>query len=166
MSDLNHVGLTVRDIERSYAFYSQVVGMRVWDQDAELGTKRALESYSETSSKGPELIGIRSDAFDKLTNAQGTEIKYLMLKSTDGALAFQLIEYVSGKQGELELDHARCGSMHLSFFVDDVEAKYAELSARDDVKITSEIVQISPSMRSFYTIDPDGVPVEFMELTR
>ena len=75
MSDLNHVGLTVRDIERSYAFYSQVVGMRVWDQDAELGTKRALESYSETSSKGPELIGIRSDAFDKLTNAQGDLIQ-------------------------------------------------------------------------------------------
>jgi catechol 2,3-dioxygenase-like lactoylglutathione lyase family enzyme len=166
MSDLNHVGLTVRDIERSYAFYSQVVGMRVWDQDADLGTKRALESYSETSSKGPELIGIRSDAFDQLTNAQGTEIKYLMLKSADGALAFQLIEYLKGKQGELELDHARCGSMHLSFFVDNVEAKYAELSARGDVTITSEIVQISPSMRSFYTTDPDGVPVEFMELTR
>jgi catechol 2,3-dioxygenase-like lactoylglutathione lyase family enzyme len=166
MSDFFHVGLTVRDIERSYAFYSQVVGMRVWDQDADLGTTRALESYSETSSKGPVLIGVRSDAFDKLTNAQGAEIKYLMLKSADGALAFQLIEYVKGRQGELELGHARCGSMHFSFLVDDVEAKYSELSARGDVQITSEIVQISPNMRSFYTMDPDGVPVEFMELTR
>jgi catechol 2,3-dioxygenase-like lactoylglutathione lyase family enzyme len=166
MSDFSHVGLTVRDIERSYTFYSEVVGMHVWDQDAALGTTRARESYSETSSTGPELIGIRSDAFDKLTNARGTEIKYLMLQSVDGAMIFQLIEYVKGKQGELDLDHARCGSMHLSFFVDDVEAKYAEISERCDVKITSEIVQVSPSMRSFYTVDPDGVPVEFMELTR
>jgi catechol 2,3-dioxygenase-like lactoylglutathione lyase family enzyme len=166
MPDFGHVGLTVRDIERSYTFYTQVAGMHIWDQDAALGTKRALESYSEESPKGPELIGIRSDAFDKLTNAQATEFKYLMLQSADGALTFQLVEYVKGKQGELELDHARCGSMHLSFFVDDVEAKYAQLSARGDVNITSEIVQISPSMRSFYTVDPDGVPVEFMELTK
>jgi hypothetical protein len=101
-----------------------------------------------------------------LTNTQGKEIKYLMLKSADGALAFQLIEYVKGKQGELELDHARCGSMHLSFLVNDVEAKYSELSARGDVKVTFEIVQVSPSMRGFYTVDPDGSPVEFMELTR
>jgi hypothetical protein len=43
---------------------------------------------------------------------------------------------------------------------------HAELSARGDVKSTSEIVQVSPSMRSFFTIDPDGVPIEFMELTK
>lgn len=166
MPDFNHVGLTVRDIDRSYIFYTQVAGLHVWNQDAALGTKRAQESYLEASSNGPELIGIASDAFNALTNAQDAELKYLMLQSADGALTFQLIEYVKGKQGELELDHARCGSMHLSFFVEDVEAKYAQISARSDVKITSAIVQISPSMRSFYTVDPDGVPVEFMELTR
>ena len=166
MPDFGHVGLTVRDIERSYTFYSQVVGMRVWDQDAVLGTKRGADTRTETSSQGPELITVRSDAFDKLTNAQGTEIKYLMLQSPDGALIFQLIEYAKGKKGELELDHARSGSMHFSFFVDDVEAKYAEVSARGDVKVTSEIVELNATMRSFYTTDPDGVPVEFMEITK
>lgn len=166
MRELNHVGLTVGDIERSYTFYSEVVGMHVWDQDAALGTTRSLDSSTERSTEGPELINIRSDAFDKLTNAQGAELRYLMLQSPDGALVFQLIEYVQGGQGRLELDHARIGSLHFSFFVDDVEAKYAEVAARGDVKITSEIVQISPNMRSFYTEDPDGVPVEFMELTR
>jgi len=166
MPDFHHVGLTVRDIERSYVFYSEVVGMHVWDQDAALGTTRGPDSSSEMSSKGPELISIRSDAFDKLTNASGTELKYLMLESSDGGFIFQLIEYVHGGKGRLDLDHALSGSPHLSFFVDDVEAKYAELQARGDVKIASEIVQVSPSMRSFYAEDPDGVPVEFMELTR
>jgi len=166
MPDFGHVGLTVRDIERSYTYYCEVVGMRVWDQDAALGTRRGADTRADTSSQGPELITVRSDAFDKLTNAQGTEIKYLMLQSPDGALIFQLIEYVKGEKGELGLDHARSGSMHFSFLVDDVEAKYAQVSTRGDVKVTSEIVELNATMRSFYTTDPDGVPVEFMEITK
>jgi hypothetical protein len=34
------------------------------------------------------------------------------------------------------------------------------------VKITSGLVQIAPNLRSFYTEDPDSVPVEFLQLTR
>src|SRR5258707_13689035 len=116
MPDFGHVGLSVRDIGRSYA--------------------------------------------------QGTEIKYVMLQSPDGGLVFQLVEYVRGKKGELGLDHARSGSVHFSFLVDDVEAKYAEVSARGDVEVTSQIVELNATMRSFYTTDPDGVPVEFMEITK
>jgi catechol 2,3-dioxygenase-like lactoylglutathione lyase family enzyme len=54
---------------------------------------------------------------------------------------------------------------HLCFYVPDVEAKYAELRGRGDVKITSGIVPIARNMRSFYTEDPDGVPVEFLQRT-
>jgi catechol 2,3-dioxygenase-like lactoylglutathione lyase family enzyme len=166
MSDFHHVGLTVRDIERSYAFYAEIVGLSIWDQDAALGTRHGADQRMEKSSGGLELLALRSEAFDKLTNAQGTEIKYVHLQSPDGALIFQLIEYVKGKKGELEVDHARAGSMHFSFFVDDIEAKYRELSERDDVQITSQIVELNATMRSFYTCDPDGVPVEFMEINK
>lgn len=44
-----------------------------------------------------------------------------------------------------------------------VEAKYKEVQRRRDVKITSGLVQIAPTMRSFYTEDPDGLPVEFFD---
>jgi catechol 2,3-dioxygenase-like lactoylglutathione lyase family enzyme len=166
MSDFHHVGLTVRDIERSYAFYSEIVGLSVCDQDAALGTKQGADLRTEKSAGGMELLALRSDAFDKLTNAHGTEIKYVNLQSSDGSFIFQLIEYVKGKKGELELDHARAGSMHLSFFVDDVEVKYGELRERGDVQITSQIVELNATMRSFYICDPDGVPVEFMEIAK
>ena len=86
--------------------------------------------------------------------------------SADRKLVFQLIEYVAGGGPELELDHNRPGSMHFSFFVDDVAAKHADIERRGDVKIISDVVQITPSMRSFYVADPDGVPVEFLEVTR
>ncbi len=78
----------------------------------------------------------------------------------------QLIEYAAGGGSTLDLHHNNVGSPHMSFYVPDVEAKYKQVQRRGDVKITSGLVQIAPKMRSFYTEDPDGLPVEFLQLTR
>ena len=78
----------------------------------------------------------------------------------------QLIEYAAGGGSTLDLHHNNVGSPHMPFYVPDVEAKYKEAQRRGDVKITSGLVQIAPTMRSFYTEDPDGLPVEFLQLTR
>jgi len=164
MADFHHVGLTVRDVEHSYAFYAHVVGMRVWDQNRELGTKPSVGSVAEASADGVEFITTGSDAFDQLTNAHGAKLKYIMLESADGKLIFQLVEYLSGGGPELALGHERPGSMHFSFFVDDVERAYELASAHEGAHVASPIVQITPSMRSFYVEDPDGVPVELLQV--
>jgi len=78
----------------------------------------------------------------------------------------QLLEYKAGGGSTLDLHHNNIGSPHFCFYVRDIEAKCAEVKERDDVKITSGIVPIAPNMRSFYTEDPDGVPVEFLQPTR
>jgi predicted enzyme related to lactoylglutathione lyase len=54
----------------------------------------------------------------------------------------------------------------MSFNVEDVEARYREVQSQSWAKIISEIVEIVPKVRSFYTEDPDGVPVEFIQLIR
>jgi catechol 2,3-dioxygenase-like lactoylglutathione lyase family enzyme len=140
MSELFHVGLTVKNLERSIAFYRDVVGMK------------------ETEWK---IMNAKSKEFDTLTNNPGAELKvaHLIL----GPFMLQLIEYVAGGGTTLDLHHNNVGSPHLCIYVPDVEAKYAELRQRGDVVITSGLVQIAPNMRSFYTEDPDGVPVEFLQ---
>ena len=45
-------------------------------------------------------------------------------------------------------------------------AKHTDIERRGDVKIISDVVQITPGMRSFYVADPDGVAVEFLEVVR
>ncbi|HKE75306.1 MAG TPA: VOC family protein [Acidimicrobiales bacterium] len=55
--------------------------------------------------------------------------------------------------------------VQLSFYLDDADAKRAKLAARGDVTITSKVVRLGATMRSFYTTDPDGVPVEILQLT-
>ena len=141
MAELFHVGLTVKNLERSLAFYRDVVGM-----------------------KEGERLEVKSKAFDTLTNNPGAQLKVAHL--TAGPFMLQLIEYAAAGGTTLDLHHNNVGSPHMSFYVPDIEAKYREVQQRGEVKITSGLVQIAPTMRSFYTEDPDGVPVEFLQVTR
>ena len=52
----------------------------------------------------------------------------------------------------------------MCFLVTDVDAKYAEVAERGDVTITSNVIDIAAGARSFYVEDPDGVPVEFVQV--
>jgi lactoylglutathione lyase len=140
MSELFHVGLTVKDLQRSLAFYRDVAGMA-----------------------SGEIFDGQSQEFDTLTNNPGARLRGVHL--TAGPFMLQLLEYKAGGGSTLDLHHNNTGSPHLCFYVPNVEAKYAELQQRGDVKITSSIVQIAHNMRSFYTEDPDGVPVEFLQRT-
>jgi len=141
MAELFHVGLTVKNLERSLAFYRDVVGMQ----------------------EG-ERLAVKRKEFDTLTNNPGAQLKVVHL--TAGPFMLQLIEYVAAGGITLDLHHNNVGSPHMSFYVPDIEAKYREVQQRGDVKITSGLVQVAPTMRSFYTEDPDGVPVEFLQVTQ
>ena len=141
MAELFHIGLTVKNLERSIAFYHDVAGMEAGE-------------YLEAESK----------EFDRLTNNSGAKLKVIHL--TAGTFMLQLIEYLAAGGTTLDLHHNNVGSPHMCFYVPNVEEKHQELKNRGDVTITSDIIQIAPNMRSFYTEDPDGVPVEFLQITK
>ena len=166
MPDFHHVGITVRDIERSFAFYTDLVGMTVWNQEEALDVEAPEEREPYRSSGGMEFLAFRSEAFDTLTGNHGAEFKYVMLQSADRGFVLQLTEYLIGGAEGCDVAHNRPGSPHLSFFVPDVDATFAAVDASPDFSPTSNVVQITPSMRSFYVNDPDGVPVEFIEVRR
>jgi catechol 2,3-dioxygenase-like lactoylglutathione lyase family enzyme len=133
-----HVGLTVSDMDRSLPFYRDVVGMEIQHDDLHIE---------------------HMEQFDALSNNSGSKLRVAWL--TDGVFILQLIQYLQAGGTTLDLHHNNIGSPHLSFWVDDADAKYAEVQARGDVVITSEVIQLGLQSRSFYTEDPDGVPVEF-----
>ncbi len=159
---VSHLGLTVSDLRASVAFYRDVVGMSLDDHRESLGMSigDAGGQHSVSTDFG-DAIATKSDAFDELTNNSGAALFVAFLRA--GAFCLQLVQYVAGGGGVLDLHHNNVGSPHLSIAVEDVDAKYAELSARGDVTITSDLVQIVPTGRSFYIEDPDGLPVEFIQ---
>lgn len=139
---LLHVGLTVSDLSASVTFYRDVVGMSV----------------------SSEFTG-HNDWFDELTGNPGSELSVTHLRL--GAYELQLVEYLAGGDDRpAVLAHNRVASPHMCFLVTDVEAKFAEVSERGDVVITSAVTKIAAGARSFYVNDPDGVPVEFVQIPR
>jgi catechol 2,3-dioxygenase-like lactoylglutathione lyase family enzyme len=130
-----------------------------------LGTHNPTRTEDVSAEVDVTFFGIQSAAFDELTNNPGAVFKYINLKMPDGFI-LQLIEYSEGAGRALELDHNRAGSPHLAVFVDDVDAKFEEIKNRPGVEPMSAIVTIQPDMRSFYVRDPDGLPVEFLQVIR
>jgi len=135
---LNHVGITVTDLDASLAFYRDVVGFEV-----DLRTR------------------IAGEWFDTLTRNEGADIEIAMLRLADFTL--QLVQYHAAGGARLEVAHHNVGNPHLCIEVDDVDARHEKIteSGRHDPTPIVEIM--GTGIRSFYVHDPDGVPVELLQ---
>lgn len=136
---LGHVGLTVSDLDASIEFYRDVVGME-------------LTMRLETG--GPW--------FDELTRNEGAIIDVAMLEL--GGVTLQLVEYRQGGDEAAPVAHHRPGSPHLSIEVDDVDRRHAAITASGRHHPTAIVEIAGVGARSFYVEDPDGVPVELIEM--
>lgn len=141
ISSIHHSAFTVSNMERSIAFYRDILGMKVlWDSVQE-GVKY----------EGPIC--------DKITGCPGTKqhVVYLGL----GGDFLELVEYTP-KGKPLENHKASdIGSGHVCFKTDDINALYEKLLA-NNVK-----VHCSPQDRItaliMYFRDPDGIILEAIE---
>ena len=136
---LNHMGLCVADLDKSHAFYCNVVGMKE-------------EAYHE----------VADESIERLFSNNGVSLRFWLLSI--GGFQLQIVQYLHGGGSALDLQHNRRGCPHLCIEVADVRKKYDEVIARGDVKVTSDVVrQIYGDIfaDTFYVTDPDGMPVEF-----
>ena len=138
MPGLNHMGLTVSDIERSIEFYRDTVGMK--------------PSYRTR---------ISGEWFDTLTQNRGADIDVASLSLGDFNL--QLVQYLAAGGRRLDLGHNHVGNPHLCIDVEDVDAKRRAVVDAGRCDPTPIVDIMGSGTRSFYVADPDGVPVEFLQ---
>jgi catechol 2,3-dioxygenase-like lactoylglutathione lyase family enzyme len=136
---LNHVGVTVTDLDASLAFYCEIVGF-----EASVRTR------------------IDGAWFDTLTRNDGADIEIAMLQLGDFTL--QLVQYHAAGGATLPLAHHNVGNPHLSIEVDDVGARHRAISASGKHDPTPIVDIMGTGIRSFYVHDPDGVPVELIQM--
>lgn len=137
---LNHMGLCVRDLDASVAFYRDVAGFEVRMPPTRLG----------------------GDWFDTLTWNQGADIEIAMLGL--GEFTIQLVRYHAAGAEPVAAGHHHPGNPHLCIDVDDVDAKHAEVLALGAHRPTVIVDIAGTGVRSFYVEDPDGTPVEFLQM--
>jgi lactoylglutathione lyase len=138
----NHVGLTVSNLERSVAFYRDLLGFTVRYERGEV-----------TSEYMPRLVGL-----------PGARLKIAGLDLP--GLHLDLIEYLAPPGATEASRTCDVGNGHLGFTVDDLHAAYRHLSAAG-VRFKSEPVNISQGPNkggwAVYFTDPDGITLEMIQ---
>jgi catechol 2,3-dioxygenase-like lactoylglutathione lyase family enzyme len=145
MRGIDHVGLTVGDLDRSLAFWRDALGLAL-------------------ISRGVET----SPVLARLLRRDRVEIEVADLDAGDGRV-IELIRYVTPAGREVRAEPYDPGSTHVAIRVDDLEATVARLRATASRSISSSAVRLdAPGTRwdgatCYYLADPDGIFVELIQ---
>jgi glyoxylase I family protein len=140
---VDHTGITVSNLERSLAFWRDVLGFEL------------SHTAHQTGEMAKEITGV-ADA----------EIKLAVVKAPGGH-KIELLEYLA----PLDRKHANLrpcdvGSVHVALLVDDLNAVLERIAASGwKAAGKPQILKTGPNTgkRVIYVRDPDGTTIEFMQ---
>ena len=145
LTSVAHTGFTVSNLDRSLAFYRDLLGMQVM--------------YIRDTTE--EYVG-------KVTGFANAHLKIALLKlSPDDPHMLELLEYVSHPGEPTDRATNRPGNGHLAIRVDDLQAWYQRLSAAGVEFRSSGPVPVSMGINAgasaVYMRDPDGFTIELVQ---
>ena len=140
----DHTGITVENLERSLAFWRDVLGFEL----------------SHTAHQTGELA-------KEITGVAGAEIKLAVLK-TPGGHKIELLEYLApSDRKHAEVRPCDVGHVHVALLVDDLDTILEKIEG-SDWKATGkpQTLKTGPNAgkRVVYVRDPDGTTIEFMQV--
>lgn len=148
LTGILHTGLTVSDLDRSIAFYRDLLGLELIAQwDSSLPYLRAIVAYPDA------------------------ELRIALLRlpqSGDGAPGhhIELLEYRRPRGQRGDPNTYNPGNGHVAFMVADIDKTYAELSAKG-VRFKSAPVPIThgrnAGAKGVYLFDPDDITLEMIQ---
>lgn len=140
---VHHASITVSDIDKSIAFYRDVLGLRL---------VYTVENSGEETSRN---LGVRE-----------AKLKIAILRA--GKDTIELIQYVTPKGKHNDRIPCDIGNMHVAFRVSDIYRVYSELRERG-VRFNASPLEIREGpMKGWiwaYFSDPDGAQLELLEET-
>jgi catechol 2,3-dioxygenase-like lactoylglutathione lyase family enzyme len=139
-----HAGFQVSDLERSRAYYRDVVGL------VELERLTRDEPY-----------------LSQTTGYDGVRLEIVLLAERTTGVILELIEYPAGLGRAVDPATANPGTGHVCFIVDDVDAVHARAVAAGYGSVNPPVTPTAGRWvggRSVYLLDPDGIRVELVQL--
>ena len=140
---IRHIGLVVKNLEKSIKFYEQVFNFQLVNRKIEKG------KYIE-----------------KLTGIDGAEVEWAKL-TDDNSNILELIEYIAQKDHnpQIILKANLLRSTHIAFTVKDINEIYEELLKRDLLCNSEPLISSDGKVKVLYAHDPDGIIIEIVEET-
>lgn len=141
LTGVNHVGVTVADLDAALAFYKDAFG---------------LEPVLVTEAAGPEVAAM----------FQVPEADFRVAFLPIGNTVWELVEYRTADRPVHRPRHDEIGGMHVSLEVSDMDAALAAL-ARHGVAVPERPLDIpegpTAGARIAYVRDPWGVQIELLQ---
>lgn len=139
--DIEHVALSVADMERSVSFYGKVLGLEVIER---------IECPAESG-------------LGKIVGLPGCSARIAKLRSAHVIL--ELFEYLSPRGAKIFPNRSQAdnGFTHLGFISKNIHADYARLK-KQGVKFYSEPIEYRPGVWNAYFYGPDGETCELRQL--
>jgi catechol 2,3-dioxygenase-like lactoylglutathione lyase family enzyme len=142
-SGIHHTGYTVSDLDRSVAFYRDLLGCEVLaTQEKQGGYLAAIVGYPDA------------------------HVRMAHLRVPGGDHVVELFEYLAPPGGAVETEPKNVGVSHLCFLTDDLPALHARL-ADAGVEFISPPVAVDTGINAggygLYLRDPDGIVVELFQ---
>jgi glyoxylase I family protein len=139
----DHTGITVSNLERSLAFWRDVLGFEL--------------------SHRPHQTG---DLASEITGVARAEISIAVLKGYGHKI--ELLEYLApAERKQIHLRPCDVGSVHVAFTVDNLDAILNTIAASGwKAAGKPQTITVGPNTgkRVVYVRDPDGTTIEFMQL--
>jgi catechol 2,3-dioxygenase-like lactoylglutathione lyase family enzyme len=140
----DHTGITVSNLERSLAFWRDVLGLKL----------------SHTAHQTGELAR-------EITGVSGSEIKLAVLK-TPGGHKIELLEYLApSDRKHADVRPCDVGHVHVALLVDDLDAILEKIAGAGwKAAGKPQTLKTGPNAgkRVVYVRDPAGTTIEFMQL--
>ena len=139
----DHTGITVSNLERSLAFWRDVLGFELSHRAHQTGELAAL-----------------------ITGVAGAEILIAVVKAPGHKI--ELLEYraPADRKGEADLRPCDVGSVHVALTVNDLDAVLETIvSSGWKAAGKPQTLTVGPNAgkRVIYVRDPDGTTIEFMQ---
>lgn len=130
-----HTSFTVADLERSIAFYRDILGFK-------------LETVVDGGEVAARVVGL-----------PGAKLRLAFLRNAGHQV--ELVQYMTHGGKRTPQQRNDVGGAHVAFHVDDCEAAYRELKAKGVRFISTP--QDAGTAKACYFQDPDGITLELIE---
>ena len=141
----DHTGITVSDLEKSLAFWRDVLGFE----------------FSHSAQQSGEMA-------EEITGVKGAELKLTVVKAPGGH-KIELLEYLAPADRKKHVGLRPCdvGHVHVALTLDSLEPILERIAAagwKADGKPQTLTSGPNAGKRVIYVRDPDGTTIEFMEI--
>lgn len=138
-----HVGLQVKDLDRSVAYYRDLIGLDLVER------------------------GVRTDRYlGEVVGHPGVELDIAVLVAPGEEVLVELLEYRNTNRMRVDPDTVNTGTAHVCFRVGDVDRIHRRVVAAGYRSIGDPVTPTSGRWaggRSVYLLDPDDIRVELVQ---